>query len=150
VETNEETNTNISAETNEETDVGIETNEKTDVDVEAKADVKTYTNNPYPIEIANSVILEDVEEINLGSSPTKSNLEEIEVQVKDTDTSMQLKKPNEVYYEIYRCARERAKHMRKVAVEAFLEAKQIKSKYMLEDIDDSDDSDTMSIEDGQF
>ena len=63
---------------------------------------------------------------------------------------MQLKKPNEVYYEIYKCARERAKHMRKVAVEAFLEAKQIKSKYMLEDIDDSDDSDTLSIENEQF
>ena len=29
--------------------------------------------------------------------------------------------------------------MRKVAIEAFLEAKEIKTRYMLSDIDDSDD-----------
>ena len=29
--------------------------------------------------------------------------------------------------------------MRKVALEAYLEAKQIKTKYMLEDLDDSDE-----------
>ena len=52
---------------------------------------------------------------------------------------MTLKKPNEVYYEIYRAAREKAKHMRKVALEAYLEAQQIKTKYMLEDLDESDE-----------
>ena len=54
---------------------------------------------------------------------------------------LSLKKPNDVYYEIYKVAREKAKHMKKVAVEAYLEAKEIKTKYMLSDIDDSDDTD---------
>ena len=50
-----------------------------------------------------------------------------------------LKKPNEVYYEIYKAARKKAKHMRKIAVEAYLEAKNIKTKYALDEIDESED-----------
>jgi hypothetical protein len=66
-------------------------------------------------------------------------LEEISLEPDDLSESITLKKPNEVYYEIYRTARQKAKHMRQVAVEAYLEAKQIKSQYMLSDIDDSED-----------
>jgi len=65
-----------------------------------------------------------------------------EVQLKITDEEpITLKKPNEVYYEIYKAARKKAKHMRKVAVEAYLEAKNIKTKYALDEIDDSEDDD---------
>lgn len=71
---------------------------------------------------------------------TKSEeIQEVDLDVKDDSETITLKKPNEVYYEIYRAAREKAKHMRKVALEAYLEAKQIKTKYMLEDLDDSDE-----------
>ena len=71
---------------------------------------------------------------------TKSeDIQEIDLDVKDDSETITLKKPNEVYYEIYRAAREKAKHMRKVALEAYLEAKQIKTKYMLEDLEDSDE-----------
>ena len=66
-------------------------------------------------------------------------IEEIEINVDDTTEILNLKRPNEVYYEIYKSAREKAKHMRKVAIEAFLEAKDIKKRYMLEDIDESDE-----------
>ena len=76
-------------------------------------------------------------------------LEEISLEPDDLSESITLKKPNEVYYEIYRTARQKAKHMRQVAVEAYLEAKQIKSQYMLSDIDDSeDDVDFISGGDG--
>ena len=76
-------------------------------------------------------------------------LEEINLEPDDSSESITLKKPNEVYYEIYRTARQKAKHMRQVAVEAYLEAKQIKSQYMLSDIDDSeDDMDFISGGDG--
>jgi hypothetical protein len=68
-----------------------------------------------------------------------TSLEEIDLEPDDSSESITLKKPNEVYYEIYRTARQKAKHMRQVAVEAYLEAKQIKSQYMLSDIDDSED-----------
>ena len=50
-----------------------------------------------------------------------------------------MKDPNEVYYELYRKAREKAKQCRTAAIEAYLEAKQIKKKYMLFEEDDSDD-----------
>ena len=53
--------------------------------------------------------------------------------------SISLKNPNDVYYELYKKAREKAKQCRLAAIEAYLEAKQIKSKYMLFDEDDSDD-----------
>jgi len=68
-----------------------------------------------------------------------TSLEEIDLEPNDLLGSITLKKPNEVYYEIYRTARQKAKHMRQVAVEAYLEAKQIKSQYMLSDIHDSED-----------
>ena len=57
-----------------------------------------------------------------------------------SDDVLELKKPNQVYYKIYKAAREKALKMRQSAIEAFLEAKQIKTKYMLQHLDDSDDS----------
>ena len=56
-----------------------------------------------------------------------------------------LKKPNQVYYEIYKVARKKAKEAKQHAIVAFLEAKNIKTTYMLEDLDESDDSDMDSI-----
>lgn len=49
-----------------------------------------------------------------------------------------LKKPNQVYYEIYQKAREKAKESKKNAILAYLEMKNIKKTYMLDDIDESD------------
>ena len=60
--------------------------------------------------------------------------------------SITLKKPNQVYYEIYKKAREKAKEAKKEAILAFLEAKNIKKTYMLDDIDDSDDEDNDDFE----
>ena len=86
--------------------------------------------------------LPDLEEITLevkDELSPKMGIEEVELNIKDNAEPITLKRPNEVYYEIYKAAREKAKHMRKVALEAYLEAKQIKTKYMLEDLDDSDE-----------
>ena len=54
-----------------------------------------------------------------------------------------------MYYKLYQEARQKAKVARDLALSAYLEAKQIKNKYMLDDILDSssdeseeDDSDT--------
>jgi hypothetical protein len=70
----------------------------------------------------------NLEEVNLEHILEDNNIERIK-----------LKKPNEVYYDIYRSAREKAKNMRKLAIQAYLEAKEIKTKYILEDIDISDE-----------
>ena len=61
------------------------------------------------------------------------------------ENAMQLKKPNQVYYEIYKQARKKAKQAKKEAIMAFLEAKNIKKTYMLEDLDESD-SDTSEMD----
>ena len=56
---------------------------------------------------------------------------------------MTLKKPNQVYYEIYEKAREKAKEAKRHALQAYLEMKNIKKTYMLDDIDDSDSESEM-------
>lgn len=60
--------------------------------------------------------------------------------------SMTLKKPNQVYYEIYKEARKKAKHAKKEAILAFLEAKNIKKTYMLENLDESDSDSDMELD----
>jgi hypothetical protein len=52
--------------------------------------------------------------------------------------TMQLKKPNQVYFELYKEARNKAKIAKKSALLAYLEAKNIKKTYMLDNLNDSD------------
>jgi hypothetical protein len=54
---------------------------------------------------------------------------------------LQLKKPNQVYLELYREARSKAKIAKKNAILAYLEAKNIKKTFMIENINDNSDSD---------
>ena len=65
------------------------------------------------------------------------DLEEITINP-DGEDSISIKNPKEIYEEIYRVARKKAKQMRAATIEAFLEAKRIKSQYVLDDIEDSD------------
>ena len=56
--------------------------------------------------------------------------------------TLTLKKPNQVYFELYKEARNKAKMAKKSAIIAYLEAKNIKKTYMLENLNNSDsDSD---------
>jgi len=57
-----------------------------------------------------------------------------------------LKKPNEIYFKLYKEARNKAKHAKKNAILAYLEAKNIKKTYMLENINDSDSDFDAEIE----
>jgi hypothetical protein len=82
--------------------------------------------------------LSDVEEL----VDTSNDLTEVNLTTTASDLeTITLKKPNQVYYEIYKAARNKAKEAKKQAVIAFLEAKNIKKTYMLEDLDDSENSD---------
>ena len=67
-------------------------------------------------------------------------LNEINLVMPEDKDTVQLKKPNEVYLEIYRITREKAKQHKKAAIAHYLEAKKIRNSYLLEDIDNSDDS----------
>lgn len=61
-------------------------------------------------------------------------------EIKDSDT-IHLKEKTEVYYQMYREARQKAKLAKSLALSSYLEARRIKNLYMLDDIDDSDESD---------
>lgn len=85
--------------------------------------------------------IEDLEK----DEKNQNNLEEFEVSLETLDVKnddvVKLRQPNEVYMEIWREARKRAKQARKAAIEAYLEAKNIRSTYMINEIDDSDSED---------
>lgn len=82
-----------------------------------------------------NIILENTNDNNYN----EDCLEIVDFDLNKITETIKLKKPNEIYYEIYRTAREKAKLAKKLAIEAFLEAKNIKTKYMLDDLDESDD-----------
>ena len=82
-------------------------------------------------------------ENNLIKLPAKSttgnaNIEEINIEIPDGEPLI-LVKPQDVYYNMYRDMLIKAKETRKEALATFLEAKNIKTKYMLDDIDDSEE-----------
>jgi hypothetical protein len=54
---------------------------------------------------------------------------------------IQIKPRNDVYYEMYKEAKRKARMARNLALSAYMEAKQIKDTYKLTDLTDSDDSD---------
>ena len=54
---------------------------------------------------------------------------------------MKLKKPNEVYIEMYKAAKNKAKLAKKLAIQAYLESKEIKKTYMLDLEESSEDED---------
>jgi len=58
-------------------------------------------------------------------------------EISDTET-LQIKARDHVYYELYRKAKQKAKIAKDLALSAYLEAKEIKNKYMLEDVSESD------------
>jgi hypothetical protein len=81
----------------------------------------------------------DEEQKNIEES-SASELQEISIDTIEESEPLVLKKPTDVYYEMWRSARQKAKLARREAVAAYLEAKKIKENYMLEGIDsDSED-----------
>ena len=137
-------------------------------DSDAQADDKNVVVHapvvaPTTHDVVNNQIVEDpvkVNDANVNSAtPVLESIKEKDIKVDNTfepidvtldmpltlDDTMTLKKPNEVYYDIYKAARRKAKSLRKDAIEAYLEAKEIKTKYNLDDTDlvssSSDDDD---------
>ena len=94
---------------------------------------KVINKNNIDLEEANIVL--DVEEL---EDPSILKEVDLSCTLDNTLETLQLKKPNQVYYEIYQNAREKAKDAKKNAIVAYLEMKNIKKTYMLDDIDESD------------
>ena len=85
----------------------------------------------------------DIEELDIDT-----DIKEVdEIKVENDLETITLKKPNEVYFELYREARNKAKEAKRAAIIAYLEAKNIKKTYMLDDLNDSDSDFDAEIED---
>ena len=104
-------------------------------------DMNDNSSNMDKSEDDDEIIDIDIEELHSNND----EINEIDIDINDNYDSITLKRPNEVYYEIYKAAIDKAKHMRKVAIEAYLEAQQIKTKYMI--IDDNEENNEENNED---
>jgi hypothetical protein len=93
-----------------------------------------------------------VSNIPINESTLENELCEINLDIDtitETDT-VQLKKRNDVYYEMYREARRKAKIAKNLALSSYLEARRIKNTYMLTDIESDDNSESdLDIEEGE-
>jgi len=101
---------------------------------------------PTENEIDNIENLEETEHVEQQIDNTEESLvkngiiNEIEIlPPSESSDSVTLKKPNEVYMEIYKEAKKKAQEAKKHAIQAYLEAKRIKSLYLLDEIESSDD-----------
>ena len=107
---------------------------------------KTNTNCENTIEPVTNIDIkkkEDTIKINTDNPENNTNMEEFQLTLEElsTDDKVVLKEPTEVYYKMYRDARQKAKMARELALSSYLEAKNIKNTYLLNNIDDSDTSD---------
>ena len=131
--------------------INLENNEDFNIQPQISSDAEFYGEPNKDIEI--TPIDEPLEEINI-------NFEELNEQEKDLDKPIdlndidfttdlepvQLKTPDQVYFNLYKEARNKAKLAKKNAILAFLEAKNIKKTYMIENIQDEDEDIDEEIE----
>ena len=135
-------------EENQETEVSTVINNLVDTTEsnENNEEVENKENVEELSEVVNNVEKEKVDEdekqevIEEPVKPLEKNddLEEIELNITEEEP-MRLKEPNEVYLDIYKQAREKARKAKNEAIKAYLEAKRIKELYMLDVVDSSSD-----------
>ena len=124
----------------------IDSGESMDVDTSIPSSTKTQTNiDPRPQ-------LMETKSNTLEKEKVKDFIEIMELTDADleikNDENIKIKPANDIYYELYRVAKDKARSARKLAFDAYLEVKKIKKTYMLDDSDSdfsnsskSDDSD---------
>ena len=129
----------------------------------------TKDDNEYVGESVNADNLDTLEEVSVGENDNADKLDTLEVNKEiinetiisnniddnlveinftpetiDNNETMKLKKPNAVYFEMWKEARATAKLARKETLIAYLKAKNIKATYMLDELDE-DSSDEFDI-----
>ena len=67
-------------------------------------------------------------------------IKEVELDMPEEEELFQLKKPDTVYLDIYNKALQKAKDAKIKAIQAYLELKEIKNKYMIQEVDEDDDN----------
>ena len=125
-----------------EDDTHINNNNKKEILNDGDKDnlVKTNTDNEEMSEKKKTDNLGLTENINKDLEKLDiMKLKEFEFDSIEEDEPIQLKKRKDVYLEMYKRARKKAIETKKRAIKAFLEAKNIKETYLIDDIDSSDE-----------
>ena len=109
-------------------------------DLEIHNESNTNNTNEFSNE---NLVLEIEELVDSYKKEDPNVLEEVDLSSSLVNSleSITLKKPNQVYYEIYKKARDKAKECKHAAIAAYLEAKNIKKTYMLDDNESDSDFD---------
>ena len=124
--------------------VEVKNDVKMEEQVNENNEISEFTDTP------KEVNLDDLEKEVESNQPEKKNDELQEVNLTfDENDAITLKNPNEIYLDIYRQAREKAKKAKQEAIKAYLEAKRIKELYMLEIVDSSEDESESEEESGE-
>ena len=114
--------------------------------VQSKSDKKEIIENKKEINddkkeiIGNKkVIIDDKKKDNKNESSYNDGLMEVDLDLETVNNEdvITLVTRNEVYYKIYQEAMNKAKQAKNLAISSYLEAKQIKNLYMLDDISDN-------------
>ena len=136
----EDETTNESLQNNNENDMNENNSE------EDKNDIKLIENNLEKNDQENTIDVVEMNEESLEKKTT-DELEEINFTLDkiNEDDTFKIKDKNNVYYEMYKEAKKKAKIARDLALSSILEAKRIKNTYMLDDVTDSDE-DSSDIE----
>uniref|UniRef100_A0A6C0C1L8 Uncharacterized protein n=1 Tax=viral metagenome TaxID=1070528 RepID=A0A6C0C1L8_9ZZZZ len=104
-------------------------------------EIEISNNLEEPIENNESVEENEEKISNEGELHNFSNgLEEIDLVPTEEEETFEISERKDVYYKMYKDARKKAKLAKELALASYLEARRIKNTYMLESIEDSDDS----------
>jgi len=114
-------------------------NESVD-DENCEQTVKTESNDQKYLE-ASSEMPDIRANTNIQETNIFSDLTEFDMNLDDIEKSdqIQIRARNDIYYELYKEARKKARISRNLALQSYLEAKEIKTKYDLDDIESDED-----------
>ena len=135
-------NSNVDAEPNPKDYLGC--NDHPNDEPETGREIKHFGCTEIEIDFDNIPDTIDTNEPNFPTTDTPSETNDSHSSLKKGATmiaSIKLKKHKDVLYEMYKIAKKKAQEAKKVAIRTYLEAKEIKAAYLLDnsDLSDSDD-----------
>jgi len=128
----------------QEPEVEPEVEQEVEPEQEREREIKHFGFTEVEIDFDNIPDTIDTNEPNFSTATTTTNPESSASNSKEGTTmiaSIKLKKHKDVLYEMYKVAKKKAQEAKKVAIRTYLEAKEIKAAYLLDnsDLSDSDD-----------
>lgn len=146
VEEVEEEEVEVPAPKEEELLEDVEQGQETvDEVVEPKEEEEIIANMGEKEEEKENNVKKEIEEFINEKETQKKDLEKNEelkefvLEIPKNEGVMNLRDPNEIYLDIYKAAKEKARQAKLAAVKAYLEAKKIKQSYLIDELDTSDD-----------